>query len=94
MNKNIAEIERIFHPKTVAIIGASNRPGSFGRTFVEGLQKMGFEGIFPVNPKDSYILGLKSYSSILDIPQDIDIAMVLIPTLQCPEQSKNVRTKK
>ncbi len=75
----IAKLDRIFHPRSVAIIGASNREGSFGNTFVSGLIQMGFEGIFPVNPREAEILGIKAYPSIKDIPVRVDLGIILTP---------------
>ena len=74
------EFERLFYPKTVAIIGASNSPLKLGYGFMEGLVEGGFAGeIYPVNPKLSEILGLKVYPSLSTIPISIDMAIVTVP---------------
>lgn len=75
----VAELDRIFQPRSVAIIGASNREGSFGRTFVEGFIRMGFERIYPVHPREKEILGLVAYPSVKGISHEVDVAIVLIP---------------
>ncbi len=72
-------MEFLFHPKSVAIIGASNREGSFGRLFLNGFIQMGFKGIYPVHPREQEILGLRAYPSVKDIPYEIDLAILLIP---------------
>ena len=75
----MAELNWVFHPRSVAIIGASNREGSFGRVFVEGLIRMGFKNIYPVHPRDKDILGLSAYTSVHEIPGEVDLAIVLTP---------------
>jgi acetyltransferase len=75
----VAQLDRILNAKSVSLVGASNKEGSFGRLFVEGLIKMGCKNIYPVNPKSSEIMGLKAYPSITDIPYDVDVAVLLTP---------------
>jgi acyl-CoA synthetase (NDP forming) len=52
-----AQLDSIFYPESVAIIGASNREGSFGQLFLNGFIKMGFKNIYPVHPRDKELLG-------------------------------------
>ncbi len=79
MVDQLEQIERIFHPRSAAIIGASNREGSFGRLFLEGFMRMGFKEIYPVHPREKELLGLKAYPTIKDIPQEVDLAILLTP---------------
>jgi len=79
MNSTISDLEQIFHPRSVSIIGASSREGSFGRMFLEGLIRIGFREIYPVHPRETELLGLKAYQSIKDIPHDVDIAILMTP---------------
>ncbi|MBN1191952.1 MAG: CoA-binding protein [Dehalococcoidales bacterium] len=79
VSDTIADLERIFHPRSVSIIGASSREGSFGRLFLAGFIAMGFKEIYPVHPREKELLGLKAYPGIKDIPCDIDLAILLIP---------------
>jgi len=79
MNSTISDLEQIFHPSSVSIIGASGREGSFGRMFLEGLIRIGFREIYPVHPRETELLGLKAYSSIKDIPYDVDVAVLMTP---------------
>lgn len=70
----------LLKPKTIAIIGASSTPGKIGYTVVSNLIQSGYEGgIYPVNPKDSEILGFKAYPSVNDIPYVVDLAVITIP---------------
>lgn len=78
-NDTAAQLDSIFHPKSVAIIGASNREGSFGNLFLQGFIKMGFGNIYPVHPREQDLLGLKAYRSVKDIPYEVDLAILLIP---------------
>ena len=79
MSDTISDLERIFHPRAVSIIGSSSRAGSFGRLFLEGFSRMGYKEIYPVHPTEKELLGLKAYPSIKEIPVDIDLAISLVP---------------
>jgi len=79
MNNTMQDLERIFHPRAISIIGSSNREGSFGRLFLEGIIRMGYPAIYPVHPREKELLGLKAYPGIKDIPVDIDLAISLVP---------------
>ena len=74
-----AQLDAIFYPKSVAIIGASNREDSFGQLFLKGFIKMGFREIYPIHPREREILGLRAYPGIKDIPYEVDLAILLIP---------------
>ena len=79
MSSTVSDLEEIFHPKSLSIVGASSREGSFGRMFLEGLIRIGFREIYPVHPRETEMLGLKAYQSIKDIPHDVDIAILMTP---------------
>ena len=75
----IAQIEAIFHPKSVAVVGVPRGMKS-GKVFLMGLLDQGFPGhIYPVHPKAKVIDGLKAYPSISAIPGAVDLAIVLVP---------------
>ena len=68
----------ILNPKSVALIGASRNPTSFSYTYLSIMKNYGYRGnIYPINPRADAILDLKCYSSILDVPDDIDLAIVV-----------------
>jgi len=70
----------LLRPKGIAIIGASATPGKIGHTVVKNLIESGYKGgIYPVNLTADKILGLKTYKSILDIPDHVDAAAITIP---------------
>ena len=75
---------RIFHPRSIAVIGASAEDGKIGNSVMKNLINGGFKGeIYPVHPKADEILGKKVYKSVLDIDADIDLAVFAIPAHFC-----------
>jgi len=75
-----AEIEAIFHPRAIAVVGASANPDTPGYDYVHALQTFGYPGaIYPVNPRAEEILGLTSYPSLRDVPGDVDYVISCIP---------------
>jgi acetyltransferase len=79
-------LQPIFSPKTVAVIGATEKAGSVGRTVLWNLISSPFGGtVFPVNPKRENILGIKAYPSIKDIPDPIDLAVIVTPAPTVPD---------
>ena len=74
------DISYFFKPKSIAIIGASATKGKVGNTVLNNIINSGYRGkIFPINPKADKISNLVCYKSILDVPEDIDIAIFVIP---------------
>ena len=72
------DIQVFLEPKNIAVVGASPKEGSLGRTILENLMR-GFKGkIYPINPKYNEILGIKSYPSISSVPDDIDLAVIAV----------------
>ena len=75
-------LNNMFKPESVAVIGASNTPGKVGYIIVDNLINDGFEGkIYPVNPKGGEILGKQAYKNIKDIPEKVDLAIITIPSV-------------
>ena len=80
-------------PKSIAIIGASEKPG-IGRAIFTNI-KNGYKGkIYPVSPTNEYVSGIKAYKSVLDIPEDIDLAVVATPNKIVPKVMEEVGMKK
>jgi acetyltransferase len=74
------ELQAIFAPRAVAVIGATSRPGSVGRAVFENVLRHGYAGVvYPVNPKAASIMSVRAYPSVLDIPDDLDLAIVIVP---------------
>jgi acyl-CoA synthetase (NDP forming) len=79
-------MNRIFRPKTLAIIGASNSPDKVGYLFMSDLLKRGYKGtLYPVNPRNDTILGLRAYANINDIPEAVDLAIIAVPPAAVPQ---------
>ncbi len=79
-SKTIAAFDRIFKAESVAIIGASKDEAKRGYQAIKILLDNKFDGrIYPVNPKEKTILGLKCYRSVLDIPEEIDLVLITTP---------------
>jgi acetyltransferase len=73
-------LNSIFAPQTVAVIGASDKENSVGRTLLWNLVTNPFGGtVFPVNPKRSSILGIKAYPHIAAVPEPVDLAVIATP---------------
>jgi acetyltransferase len=78
-------LEVFFSPKTVAVIGATETANSVGRTVLWNLVTSPFGGtVYPVNPKRPSVLGVKAYKSISDIPEQVDLVVVVTPPPSIP----------
>ncbi len=74
------ELEPVFNPRSIAVIGASRREGTIGQQVTKNLIEGGFPGpIYPINPGATEILGLKAYPSIGDVPGQVDAAVYCVP---------------
>jgi acyl-CoA synthetase (NDP forming) len=79
-------LDSLFRPRAVAVMGASNNPLSIGHIVVKNLKTYGFKGeIYPINPKQTEILGLKAYGSILDVPGQVDICCIAVKSVLVPQ---------
>ena len=79
-------LEAMFAPSSVAVIGATSRPGTVGRSVLENLLPGKFQGkVYAVNAKHPEVLGLKTYASIRDIPGKVDLAIVATPAETVPQ---------
>ncbi|MBD2312283.1 bifunctional acetate--CoA ligase family protein/GNAT family N-acetyltransferase [Desertifilum sp. FACHB-1129] len=78
-------LDAIFAPKSVAIVGATEKPGSVGRTLLWNLISSPFGGtVYPVNPKRRNVLGIKAYAAIAEIPEPVDLAIIVTPAPTVP----------
>jgi acetate---CoA ligase (ADP-forming) len=79
-------LDSLFKPRGVAVMGASNNKFSIGNRVVKNLIDYGFKGgIYPINPKEAEILGLKAYPSILDCPKPVDIVCIAVKSTLVPQ---------
>ncbi|MCX6070315.1 MAG: acetate--CoA ligase family protein, partial [Chloroflexi bacterium] len=78
-------LDSIFAPRNVALLGASENPGSVGRTLLWNLISNPFGGaVFPVNPKRSNVLGIKAYPNMASVPERVDLAVIATPAPSVP----------
>ena len=91
----LAVMERMFRPRGIAVVGASDSAGKIGNSVMKNLVDGGFEGeIYPVNPKASEILGKKCYADVSDLPEDaVDLAVFAIPAKFVPDTLAKVGDK-
>jgi acyl-CoA synthetase (NDP forming) len=79
-------LERLFRPSSVTIIGASNDTQKGGGFLLKGLIRDNFKGtLYPVNPRELEILGLNSYPTVADIPQEVDLAIIAVSARLVPQ---------
>jgi acetyltransferase len=80
-----SSLDTIFQPRSVAVIGATERAGSVGHATLVNLKNSSFRGkIYPVNPRHAQILGLPSYGAVGEIPEPPDLAVILTPAATVP----------
>ena len=81
-------LEPFFEPKSIAVIGASSAPAKLGHAVLKNLVDGGYVQrgkVYPINPSTPEILGLTAYASVLDIPGEVDLAVIVIPYQHVPE---------
>lgn len=84
--KECEHLRPIFCPESIAVIGASRRPESVGQAVFRNILLNNYQGIiYPVNPKARGILGVKCYASVLDIPDELDLAVIIVPREAVPK---------
>ncbi len=87
-------LDKFFAAKSLALIGASNRPSSVGSTIMKNLLDAGFQGkIFPVNPKGELIHGVQSFTSVAALPEAPDLAVLAIPPAAVPSTIEQLGQK-
>lgn len=82
----VKQLDPIFKPRSIAIIGASSNPKKWGyRKLIQPLNSRFGGPVYPVNPRETEILGLHVYPSVLDIPDDVDLAVITVPAATVPQ---------
>ena len=78
-------LQKLFDPASIAIIGASNEPGSVGLSLMKNLVGSGYKGtVYPVNPNRKNVFGIRCYKNVLLIPEEVDLAIIAIPAVIVP----------
>ena len=84
-DKNMNKLNFIFYPRSIAVIGASRKQGSVGQSLLANIIGNRIQGIvYPVNPKAKGILGIKSYPTVTEIPDVVDLAVIIVPSRYVP----------
>ena len=74
------QLDKLLYPKSIAIVGASSKKTSLSYELINNLINFGYQGkLFPVNPKADFVHSIKSYSSLKEINDDIDLAIIMVP---------------
>jgi len=81
-----SQLDAIFFPRNLAVVGVSANEDTFGSRFLKALIDFGFKGkLFPVNPKGGEVFGLKIYPTVSDIPEPVDSADIMVPAQFVPQ---------
>jgi acetyltransferase len=79
-------LDKIFNPQSIALIGASDEEGSVGYALIKNLTELGYEGkIYPVNIHKHEILGFKAYQTVNQLPETVDLAIIATPANTVPD---------
>ncbi|MBE3587186.1 MAG: acetate--CoA ligase family protein [Thermoanaerobacteraceae bacterium] len=90
----MGELTNFYNPTAVAIVGASKKPGKVGNSIVKNMIESGYPGkIYPVNPKDSEIEGLKAYPSVTAIPGPVELAVLSVPAAKVVDAARECGEK-
>jgi acetyltransferase len=90
----IDQLKPLFEPKSVAVIGASNSSEKWGNWMVTRPIGSGYRGqIYPINPKEREVFGLKAYPSVLNVEEPIDLAIITIPAPMVPHAMRDCARK-
>ncbi len=82
-------LDMFFKPQSVAVIGATEKQGSVGRMLLWNLLSSTFGGtIYPINPKRPSVLGIKTYASVAEVPDTLDLAVIITPAQTVPQLVK------
>jgi len=82
---SVVNLDKMLRPRSVAVIGASDRPGSLGRVVMQNLIDAGFDGsVLPVNPKYAEVAGRTAYAEVAALPETPDLALVCTPAASVP----------
>ncbi|MHC4633529.1 MAG: CoA-binding protein, partial [Planctomycetota bacterium] len=80
MDAMIKNIEPVMNPRSIAVVGATDRPGSVGLAVFRNILDAGFKGlVYPVNPKAKSVQNVKAYPKLSNIPDEVDVAVIIVP---------------
>jgi acetyl coenzyme A synthetase (ADP forming)-like protein len=86
MKPNPQDLQVLFAPRSVAVIGATNRAGSVGRAVFANVFQHGYAGVvYPVNPSSPSVMSVKAFPSVLHIPDEVDLGIIIVPSALVPQ---------
>ena len=93
--QDVSALGAFFRPESVAVVGASSDPKKPGNTALRNMISMGYKGkIFPVNPREQSILGLPCYRNVLDIPEPVELCVLLVSAELTLQVAKELNQRK
>ncbi len=81
----MGDIKRMFNPKTIALIGATDKEGSIGSTVMKNLLRAKDRKVFAINPKRKTVMGIECFKNLSDIAEEIDLAIIATPAKMVPD---------
>ncbi len=90
----VQHLDYLFNPQSVAVIGASNTPGKWGCDILNLLLTRGSRNVYPINRNRPEVLGVRSYSSVCDVPGPVDFAVITVSSEALPEAMEDCVRKK
>jgi acetyltransferase len=86
---SILNLDRLFAPRSLAVVGASDRKGTIGAAVMQNIAEGGFAGkVYPINPRHPIIAGRKAFAKITDLPETVDLVLIAVPIQTVPELIK------
>jgi acetyl coenzyme A synthetase (ADP forming)-like protein len=90
----MTSMERLFRPRSVAVIGASNQPGTIGYALVRNLVSQEYTGpVYPINPKYNVVHSVPCYASLREVPREVDLAVIAVPAADVPQVVRECASK-
>jgi len=81
----IENLDKLFHPRAIALVGASEKAGQVGTALLRNLIQGGFKGrLYPINPKYTQVMNIRAYGSLNDVDDQVDLAIIAVPIDQVP----------
>jgi acyl-CoA synthetase (NDP forming) len=94
MERGWVALDAIFNPGSVAVIGASDNPGKLGSHVMKSLTQGRYPGrIYPINPGKNEIMGIKAYPSLSQVPDTVDLSIIVLPAGQVPKIIKECQER-
>ncbi len=79
------ELDRLLEPRSIAVVGATDRPSAYGDIILRNLERLGFDGpVWGVNPRRDRIRGIECFPSLADLPEPADAVAVAVPAAHVP----------